>query len=321
MELKDICSAAERLAPILRRTPLIRSVLCAPNHLYLKPENLQYTGSFKLRGAYNKISLLTPQERANGVIACSAGNHAQGVAMAARKMGIRACVCMPESAPKIKVESTRAMGAKVVLVPGVYDDAYERALDLQAEEGCTFVHPFNDADVIAGQGTIALEILHELPETDAIVCPVGGGGLISGVACAAKQLKPGLKIYGVQSSGAPSMYASFAVGYVKRLHKVKTFADGIAVKEVGSITFDYTKKYVDDIITVPDEAILEALKQLMNREKLLAEGAGATPVAAVLENRIPELAEGKNVVCVISGGNIDLPLLAEIVAHGLREYE
>lgn len=317
MELNDVYCAAERLSPVLRKTPLIRSVLYDKCNLYLKPENLQYTGSFKLRGAYNKISALSPEEKAKGVIACSAGNHAQGVALAAQKMGIRACVCMPQSAPKIKVEATRAMGAEVVLVPGVYDDAYEKALNLQAEFGYTFVHPFNDENVIAGQGTIALEILRELPETDAIVCAIGGGGLISGIAYTAKQLKPDIKIYGVQSSGAPSMYSSFASGYVKRLQKVKTFADGIAVKEVGSITFDFTEKYVDDIFAVKDDDILEALKQLMNREKLIAEGAGAAPVAAVLRDCIPLPDRNRNVVCVISGGNIDIPLLAKIVTQGL----
>lgn len=318
MTLQDIFRAEELLTSVLRPTPLISSVLGRSCRLYLKPENMQRTGSFKLRGAYNKIISLTAEEAARGVIACSAGNHAQGVAFAARQKGIKAVVCMPESAPRVKVEATEAMGAEVVLVPGVYDDAYEKALDLQEECGYTFVHPFNDETVIAGQGTIALEILRELPETDAIVCSVGGGGLIAGIAFAAKQLKPDIKVYGVQASGAPSMYASFAQGYVTKLHTVKTFADGIAVKKVGNIAFDYTRQYADDIFTVSDEEILEAIKQLMNREKLITEGAGASSVAAVLKGCIPELSETKNVVCVLSGGNIDIPLLAHIVTHGLE---
>lgn len=316
MELIDIIQAEELLKPVIKKTPLIRSSLMDNCNLYIKPENLQTTGSFKIRGAYNKMVYLTDEEKAKGVIACSAGNHAQGVALAAKMMGIKATICMPASAPKVKVDSTKALGAEVVLVDGVYDDAYQKALDLQEEKGYTFVHPFNDEKVIQGQGTIAYEILKELPQTDIILCAVGGGGLVSGIAFAAKQLKPEIKVYGVQTIGAPGMYASLAGGYVTKLNKVKTFADGIAVKEVGNLTYDYTNKYVDDVLIVKEEEILDAIKKMMIKEKIVSEGAGATPLAAVLNNYVPDI-EGKNVVCVVSGGNIDIDTLSRIILNGL----
>lgn len=316
MELIDIIQAEELLKPVIKKTPLIRSSLMDKCNLYIKPENLQTTGSFKIRGAYNKMVYLTDEEKAKGVIACSAGNHAQGVALAAKMMGIKATICMPASAPKVKVDSTKALGAEVVLVDGVYDDAYQKALDLQEEKGYTFVHPFNDEKVIQGQGTIAYEILKELPQTDIILCAVGGGGLVSGIAFAAKQLKPEIKVYGVQTIGAPGMYASLAGGYVTKLNKVKTFADGIAVKEVGNLTYDYTNKYVDDVLIVKEEEILDAIKKMMIKEKIVSEGAGATPLAAVLNNYVPDI-EGKNVVCVVSGGNIDIDTLSRIILNGL----
>ena len=317
ISLSDFQKAQQVLSSVLRPTPLIRSELSCGCNLYLKPENLQRTGSFKLRGAYNKIANLSEAECRRGVIACSAGNHAQGVALAARERGIRAVICMPEYAPRIKVENTKALGAEVVLVPGCYDDAYEKALQLQIERGYTFVHPFNDKDVIAGQGTIAAEILQELPETDVILCSAGGGGLLSGIAACAKQLRPGVRVYGVQASGAPSLYASFSLGYVAKLSAVRTFADGIAVKEVGNLTFELSRQYVDDILTVSDGQILKALKKLIYREKLVTEGAGATPLAAVLSGLVPGLQPSSNVVCVLSGGNIDIPLLAKIITDGL----
>lgn len=316
MELIDIIQAEELLKPVIKKTPLIRSSLMDNCNLYIKPENLQTTGSFKIRGAYNKMVYLTDEEKAKGVIACSAGNHAQGVALAAKMMGIKTTICMPASAPKVKVDSTKALGAEVVLVDGVYDDAYQKALDLQEEKGYTFVHPFNDEKVIQGQGTIAYEILKELPQTDIILCAVGGGGLVSGIAFAAKQLKPEIKVYGVQTIGAPGMYASLAGGYVTKLNKVKTFADGIAVKEVGNLTYDYTNKYVDDILIVKEEEILDAIKKMMVKEKIVSEGAGATPLAAVLNNYVPDI-EGKNIVCVVSGGNIDIDTLSRIILNGL----
>ena len=318
MEFKDIERLENELAPVLRPTPLIKSYICDTCNLYIKPENLQYTGSFKVRGAYNKITHLTEEEKKNGVIACSAGNHAQGVALAATEMGIKSIVCMPASAPKIKINATKKLGAEVVLVDGVYDDAYEKALELQEQYGYTFVHPFNDEEVIAGQGTIGLEILKELPNADAILCAVGGGGLISGVAYAAKHINPNIKVYGVESAGAPSMYASVANGYVTKLNKAKTFADGIAVKQVGNITYDYVSKYVDDILTVSDRQILDAIKILMNGEKLVSEGAGAAPVAAVLNGVVPGINKDSNVVCVVSGGNIDVEMLAKIITEGFE---
>ena len=315
MEFQDILNAQERLKPILFSTPLIPVPEIEDYTLYIKPENLQRTGSFKIRGAYNKISLLTDDEKARGVIACSAGNHALGVAFAAKEKGIHAVVCMPKSAPKLKVESAEYYGAEIVLVDGVYDDAYQKALELQAEYGYTFVHPFNDPDVIAGQGTIGVEILSEHPEIDTIVVPVGGGGLISGVAYAAKSIRPDIKVYGVQAKGAPSMYASLAAGYVKRLETVHTLADGIAVKEVSNQTLDFVSRYVDDIIVVNDEEILEGIRLLFNYEKLVAEGAGAAGAAALLAGGLP--LEGRNVAIVLSGGNIDLSLFNKLMTQGL----
>lgn len=318
MNINTIKDASRKLNEIIRPIPVIKSNLFCNCNLYLKPENLQYTGSFKLRGAYNKIISLTDDEKSRGVIACSAGNHAQGVALSSKMMGIKSIVCMPASAPKVKIESTKKLGAQVVLVDGTYDDAYEKALELQEKYGYTFVHPFNDEKVIEGQATIGLEILEDLPETDIIICAVGGGGLISGVAYAAKQIKPDIKIYGVESNGAPSMYASVANGYITKLNTVKTFADGIAVKEIGNKTFEYVEKYVDDIITVSDVDILNTIKELLMKDKLLAEGAGAAPVSAILKNRVPNITDNTNVVCVVSGGNIDVDVLADIITNGLK---
>lgn len=317
MNIDEVKKASLNLEKVIRKTRLIKSNIVDNCSLYLKPENLQITGSFKVRGAFNKILNLTDEEKKKGVIACSAGNHAQGVALAAKIMNIKAVILMPKSAPKVKIESTRALGAEVILVDGVYDDAYEKALEIQKESGYTFIHPFNDEDVIKGQGTIALEILDELKDTDVIVCAVGGGGLISGISFVAKQINPNIKVYGVQSNGAPGMYASLASGYVHKLKTVHTFADGIAVKEVGNITLDYVNKYVDDVFTVKEETILEAIKLMMNKEKIISEGAGATPLAAVLENKIPNLNKNTKVVCVISGGNIDIDTLSRIVLNGL----
>ena len=317
MNIDSILETKERLSKVIRKTPLIKSDIYDKCNLYLKPENLQITGSFKIRGSYNKIMKLSKEDANKGVIACSAGNHAQGVALASKQLGIKAVVCMPSNAPQVKIDSTRNLGAEVVLVDGVYDDAYEKALELQQQYGYTFVHPFNDEDVMEGQGTIAVEILKELPETDVILTAVGGGGLISGVAYAAKMIKPSVKVYGVQSTGAPGMYASVANGYITKLKKVNTFADGIAVKEVANLTFDYTSKYVDDIFTVSDVDILNAIKMMMNKEKIIAEGAGGAPVAAVLNNLVPNITKDTNVVCVVSGGNIDIPMLSKIVLEGL----
>ena len=262
--LDKVYHAAFVLKSVARKTDLIHSpVLSKGFDLYLKTENLQLTGSFKLRGAYYKISQLTEEQRKAGVIACSAGNHAQGVALAATRMGIRSIVCMPDGAPISKVESTKALGAEVELVPGSYDDAAARAAQLQQETGMTFVHPFNDDEVIAGQGTIGLEILDQLPDVDAVICPVGGGGLISGVAFAVKQLNPRCKVYGVQAANASSMVDSVANGAPVTLASARTFADGIAVKRPGDITFDMVNRYVDQVVTVSEDEIAAAILALL----------------------------------------------------------
>lgn len=316
IEISEIYKAAEVLKDIARHPKLIGPTRLNPKaEVYLKPENLQRTGSFKLRGAYYKISQLTPEERERGVIACSAGNHAQGVALGASQAGIKATICLPAGAPISKVEATKALGAEVVMVPGVYDDAYARAIELQKEHGYTLVHPFDDPKVIAGQGTIGLEILQEMPDVEAVIVPVGGGGLISGVAFAIKTLKPNVKVYGVQADGAPSMARSIADGKRECLSHVSTIADGIAVKEPGVNTFEMCSKYVDEIVTVSDDEVAAAILTLIEQQKLVAEGAGAVSVAAAMFNKVP--IEGKKVVCLVSGGNIDVTSLNRVITRGL----
>ncbi len=307
---------------ILKDTARMTDLIYAPKikkglNVYLKTENLQNTGSFKLRGAYYKISQLTEEEKSHGVVACSAGNHAQGVALAAKQAKIPAIICLPEGAPISKVEATRSYGADVRLVPGVYDDTYGEALRLESEHGYTFIHPFNDELVIAGQGTIGLEILDQIEDADAVVVPVGGGGLISGVAYAIKQLRPDIKVYGVQSEGAASMAASLNEEKIVCLDEVITIADGIKVKEPGDNTFSLVRDYVDDIVTVNDDEIATAILTLIEQHKLITEGAGAVPVAAVMFDKIP--AEHKNVVCVLSGGNIDVTILSKVIERGLMK--
>lgn len=316
LTLDKVYHASFVLKDVIRTTDLIYAPKMSKNcNVYLKTENLQTTGSFKVRGAYYKISKLTDEEKSKGVIACSAGNHAQGVALAATKSGIKSIICLPDSAPISKVEATKAYGAEVCLVQGVYDDAYAKALELQKEKGYTFIHPFNDENVIAGQGTIGLELLDQLPSLDAVIVPVGGGGLISGVAFAIKQLKPDIKVYGVQAKGAASMYNSIKDKKIECLPGVSTIADGIAVKEPGDLTFELVSKYVDEIVTVSDDEIASAILTLMEQQKLVVEGAGAVPVAAVLFNKLP--LEGKNVVCLLSGGNIDVTILSRVIKRGL----
>ncbi len=301
---------------MIRRTDLIYAPQINPeSQVYLKPENLQYTGSFKLRGACYKISRLTDEEKERGVIACSAGNHAQGVALGATKHGIKSLICLPAGAPISKVEATKRYGAEVCLVPGVYDDAYRRALELKEEKGYTFIHPFDDEYVIAGQGTIGLELLDQLPDIEAVIVPIGGGGLISGIAYALKSLEPSVKVYGVQAEGAASMQRSIARGYRECLSTVSTVADGIAVKEPGEHTFDLCSKYVDDIVTVTEDEICAAILALMEQQKLIAEGAGAVAVAAAMFNKVP--IAGKKVACIVSGGNIDVTILNRVISRGL----
>ena len=316
LQLENVYQAAFALKNIIRNTELIHAPKINPEvDLYIKPENLQVTGSFKVRGAAYKISRLTEEEKAKGVIACSAGNHAQGVALAAARNGIKSIICLPDGAPISKVEATRAYGAQIELVNGVYDDAYNYALKLKDEMGLTFIHPFDDESVIAGQGTIALEILEENPDVEAVVVPVGGGGLISGVAYTIKALKPDVKVYGVQAAGAPSMERSLDEGKILTLDSVKTIADGIAVKQPGVNTFEYCSKYVDEIVTVTDDETATAILNLMETQKLVAEGAGAVSVAAVMFDKVP--VKGKNTVCIVSGGNIDVTILSRVIDRGL----
>lgn len=314
--LDSIYRASFALKNIIRRTDLIYAPqINSESQIYLKPENLQYTGSFKLRGACYKIACLTEEEKKKGVIACSAGNHAQGVALGATKNGIDSLICLPAGAPISKVEATKRYGAKVCLVPGVYDDAYQKALELKEEKGYTFIHPFDDEYVIAGQGTIGLELLNQLPDVEAVIVPVGGGGLISGVAFALKSLKPDVKVYGVQAQGAASMLRSIEDAHRECLPSVSTVADGIAVKEPGEITFDICRKYVDGIVTVTEDEICAAILALMEQQKLIAEGAGAVSVAAAMFNKVP--VAGKKTICLVSGGNIDVTILSRVISRGL----
>ena len=318
LSLDKVYKASTVLKEIVRETGMIAAPKINPAcNVFLKTENLQITGSFKIRGSYFKISQLTDEEKKKGVIACSAGNHAQGVALAATRNGIKSIICLPDGAPISKVEATKKYGAEVCLVKGVYDDAYKKAIELKEEKQMTFIHPFDDVDVIAGQGTIGLEILNQLPSADVVVVPIGGGGLVGGIAYTIKQLKPNCKVYGVQAQGAPSMEHSVSDGVIETLDYVNTIADGIAVKTPGSLTFDLCNEYVDGIVTVSDDEIALAILTLLEQQKLIAEGAGAVPVAAVMNGKIPDI-EGKNVVCVVSGGNIDVTILSRVIERGLK---
>ena len=318
LNLDDFYKARYVLSKILRRTDLVHAPKLNPeSDIYLKPESLQITGSFKIRGAYYKISQLTDEEKAKGVVACSAGNHAQGVALGATSHGIKSLICLPEGAPISKVEATRRLGAEICLVPGVYDDAYQRALQLRDEHGDTFIHPFNDEHVIAGQGTIGLELLEQLPDVEAVVVPIGGGGLISGVAYAMKKLNPAIKIYGVQAAGAPSMYDSVRDKKPETLDHVSTVADGIAVKTPGDLTYDICSHYVDEIGLVTEDEICAAILRLIEEEKMVAEGAGAVSVAAAMFNKVP--VKGKKTICLVSGGNIDVNILNRVINRGLEK--
>ncbi|MDD5947420.1 MAG: threonine ammonia-lyase [Oscillospiraceae bacterium] len=316
LSLDKVFDAQTVLRHIIRETNVVRAYGIAPQcELYLKPENLQITGSFKVRGSAYKIALLSEEEKAKGVIACSAGNHAQGVALAATKNGIKSLICLPDSAPISKVEATKGFGANVCLVEGCYDDAYNKAIELKESQGYTFVHPFDDENVIAGQGTIALEILQDLDNIDAIVVPVGGGGLISGIAYTAKQIRPSVKVYGVQVAGAPSMYQSIKNGKIERLDSVSTIADGIAVKQPGENTYAIVKEYVDEIALVTDDEVSSAILALIEKQKMIAEGAGAAAVAAVMFDKFD--LKNKRVVAVVSGGNIDVTSLSRVIDRGL----
>lgn len=285
-------------------------------NLFIKSENLQKTGSFKIRGAYNTIRQLSPEDAARGVIACSAGNHAQGVALSAAQLGIRSVICMPEGAPILKVEATRSYGAEIVLVPGVYDDASREAERLSREKGYLFAHPFNDPDVIAGQGTIGLEILDQVKDVEQILVPVGGGGLISGIAVAVKSIRPDVRVIGVQSAMVPSMLVSRRTGKVTTVKGNATIADGIHVLTPGDLTFHLVQEYVDEIVTVTEDEIAAAIVALLEGPKTVAEGAGATAVAAYLFRRVDV---GRKTVAVVSGGNVDITTLSRIITKGLQK--
>lgn len=316
LTLDNVYRASYVLKDVIRKTDIIYAPKLKPGtELYLKTENLQITGSFKVRGSYYKMTRLSAEEKARGVIACSAGNHAQGVALAAQKNGIKAVICLPDGAPISKIEATKSYGAEVCLVEGVYDDAYKRAIQLRDSEGYSFIHPFDDEDVIAGQGTIALEIAEQLPDLDAVIVPIGGGGLISGVAYTIKSINPRVKVYGVQAQGAPSMLNSVRDGEIEELQSVSTIADGIAVKKPGQLTYELCSKYVDEIATVSDDEISAAILALMEQHKLVTEGAGAVSVAAAMFGKF-DLA-GKKTVCLLSGGNIDVTILSRVIKRGL----
>ena len=316
LTLDKVYHAAFVLKDVIRKTDIIPATRLSDTcKVYLKTECLQVTGSFKVRGAYYKISQLSEGEKKRGVIACSAGNHAQGVALAATRSGVKSLICLPDGAPISKVEATKALGAEVCLVKGVYDDAYAKSVELKDKYGYTFIHPFDDVDVIAGQGTIGLEILDQLSDVDAIVVPVGGGGLISGVAFAVKSLRPDVKVYGVQAAGAPSMYNAIRDHKIETLENVSTIADGIAVKTPGEHTFEYVSKYVDGIVTVTEDEICSAILALIEKQKMIAEGAGAVSVAAVMFDKVP--VKGKKVCCLVSGGNIDVTILSRVIKRGL----
>ena len=316
LTIDNVYRASHALKGVIRRTDVIYAPkLCSGAELYLKTENLQVTGSFKVRGAYYKMTRLSEEEKARGVIACSAGNHAQGVALAAQKNGIKSVICLPDGAPISKVEATKSYGAEVCLVEGVYDDAYEKALQLRDEKGYTFIHPFNDEDVIAGQGTIGLELLEQISDLDAVIVPVGGGGLISGIAYTVKTLNPKIKVYGVEAKGAASMKNSIEHHAIEELPSISTIADGIAVKKPGEVTYELCSKYVDEIFTVTDDEISAAILALMEQHKLVTEGAGAVPVAAAMFGKVD--LKGKKAVCVLSGGNIDVTILSRVIKRGL----
>ncbi len=316
MKIEMIKEAADLLADVIKKTPLIYSQVFSTesgNEVYLKPENLQITGAFKIRGAYNKVSHLTELERSCGIVAASAGNHAQGVAFAASKLGVKATIVMPSQTPLIKIEATKEYGAEVVLYGDCYDDAQEKALEIHKEKGATIVHPFDDPYVIAGQGTIGLEIIEALEDVDIIIVPIGGGGLISGIACAIKEINPKIRIIGVEPKGAQTLNYSLQNNCVSELSAVSTIAEGVAVKKPGELTFSMVKTYVDEIVVVSDVDVLEAFLLMVEKEKLIVENAGVLSLAAL--KKLPY--KNKKIVSVISGGNIDVVTISEMINRGL----
>ncbi len=318
LTLDKVYDAQRVLKDNIRKTDLIYApALSDKAQIYLKAENLQTTGSFKVRGAYYKISRLSDEQKSRGIIACSAGNHAQGVALSAQKNNIKSAIFIPSTAPISKIEATRKYGAQIMLVDGVYDDAYQAAIKYQQETQGEFIHPFDDIDIIAGQGTIALELMEQLSDMEAVIVPIGGGGLISGVAYTIKMLNPNCKVYGVQAQGAPSMANSLHEHKRVELPSVSTFADGTAVKLPGENTFKICEQYVDEVVTVSEDEIANAILSLIEKQKLIAEGAGALSVAAAMFNKLP--LEGKKTVCLVSGGNIDVNILSRVINRGLMK--
>ena len=318
LTLDKVYDAQRVLRDNIRKTDLIHAPLLSDKaDIYLKAENLQTTGSFKVRGAYYKIARLNDEQKKRGIIACSAGNHAQGVALSAQKNNIKSAIFIPSTAPISKIEATRKYGAQIMLVDGVYDDAYKAAIKYQQETQGEFIHPFDDIDIIAGQGTIALELMEQLSDMEAIIVPIGGGGLISGVAYTVKMLNPNCKVYGVQACGAPSMVNSLHEHKRIELPSVSTFADGTAVKLPGENTFKICEEYVDEVVTVSEDEIAGAILSLIEKQKLIAEGAGALSVAAAMFNKLP--LEGKKTVCLVSGGNIDVNILSRVINRGLMK--
>ena len=314
--ISDIYAAAKRLEGIVRKTPLTYSDFFSDlsgNATYLKLENLQTTGAFKLRGAYNCISMLTDEEKVRGVITASAGNHAQGVAYASQKLNVHAVICMPATTPILKVEATRALGATVILHGNGFDDAYAHSLELQKEKGYVYIHPFNDHDVIVGQGTIALEVIDALKDVDAILIPVGGGGLASGVALGAKLVNPQVRVIGVEPENAACMKAALSCGRAITLPSADTVADGCAVRTAGTLTLEFCRRYLDEIITVSEMDIMSALLSLIEKHKLIAEGAGVLSLAALGKLRM----KGKKVAVLVSGGNIDISTISALISKAL----
>lgn len=318
--LKEFEKAYEKVQEVVRPTHLVKSECFSEssgNHVYLKPENMQLTGAYKIRGAYYKISTLSDEEREKGLITASAGNHAQGVAYAAREYGVRAVIVMPTTTPLMKVNRTKDLGAEVILHGNVYDEACSYAMDMAEKEGLTFIHPFDDLDVATGQGSIAMEIVKDLPTVDYILVPIGGGGLATGVSTLAKLLNPKIQVIGVEPSGAACMSASLEAGKVVTLDEVNTIADGTAVKTPGSNIFPYVSKNLDGIIKVPDEELITAFLDMLENHKMLVENSGLLSVAALKHLDVQD----KNVVCILSGGNMDVITFASVVQHGLIQRE
>ena len=318
ISMEMLQDARRVLSPVINQTPVLHAPGLVPDcDFYLKADCLQKTGAFKLRGAYYKIATLSDEEKRRGVIACSAGNHAQGVGFASRDMKIPATICIPAGAPISKIQATRSYGANVVLVDGVYDDAYAEAVRLRDEQGLTFIHPFDDYRVMAGQGTIGLEILEQLPDVDVILVPIGGGGLISGLAYAVKHLKPSCQVIGVQAAGAASMVDSLEAGHILTLPSVHTIADGIQVKTPGDLTFEMCRRYVDKVVAVSENEIAGAILSVLEKQKLVAEGAGAVGIAAAMYGKVD--LQGMTVCALLSGGNVDVTMLERIITRGLAK--